>query len=71
MKMILQFITTGVQRKLHGSYSAESFEASVHKDECTVCVGFADLKDLAPDYEVFILCDDCITKAKNNECRIL
>lgn len=49
--------TTGVN-------SAESFEASVHKDECTVCVGFADLKDLAPDYEVFILCDDCITKAK-------
>ena len=36
----------------------------VHKDECTVCVGFADLKDLGPDYEVFLLCEDCITKAK-------
>jgi len=44
--------------------SAETFMPPVHKDECTVCVGFADLKDLGPDYEVFLLCEDCITKAK-------
>ena len=43
---------------------AETFMPPVHKDECTVCVGFADLKDLGPDYEVFLLCEDCITKAK-------
>lgn len=45
-------------------YGAETFMPPVHKDECTVCVGFADLKDLAPEYGVFLLCDDCITKAK-------